>query len=374
MNEDLCFVIIAYGLQSSVTLSKLAVLCCYFSSCLANYKTDLPLYCSLFSSNFRSSCSLLSKHLHLLSSPKFLETKHVYSASFTMSYQSNHHPPGVPSTGFAQPLSEDGDFPSPLTDIGQPLSPDAMEWIPQEWLTSEWPPFEAIGDKMTGEPVPMEMNYDDFSDPFPEIGQPVGPDALATTQQESSTFGSIKDETMQQPLSMDNESANPFRDDLFQVSFASEPDLELLSKIHARASVSDPLACSIIRKPKHFDSHLEIGRFHYGQAFAAKDWAIILKAINQDSRELVGCAWLQPHIFYKRDKPIQFCQDDYPLPRCLKQTLYQWFHRQIHQHRQTALRRSGTREYGTLHYCKYFTMFRHDFQAFATEMSGQYDN
>ena len=145
---------------------------------------------------------------------------------------------------------------------------------------------------------------------------------------------------------------------LFHVSFASKADLDMLSEIHAQGF--DHLARSTMYNPGHFASQLEIGRFHYGQAFAAKRGAIILTAINKDSGDLVGCAWLQQHFFYKNNKEIRFCHPDYQLPYCLKKNIYEWAHKQIHQHRQMALKKSGTREHGTLHYCTYFAMFRHD--------------
>ena len=286
--------------------------------------------------------------------------------------------PGSPSTSSAQSLSDD-DLSDLFPEIGQSVASDASTMTQQEWST-----FDSAMDEIL-----RPLSVDDVSNLFSETGQPVASDAST-------------DKVMQQPLSGDTESADPFPAtgesmtsevfesaqqeqqsnfgvsacDLFHVSFASEPDLETLSAIHARASATDHLACGIMHRPKDIDSHLEVGRFHYGQAFAAKDWALILKAVNQDSGELVGCAWLQPHIFYKKNKLIPFCQPGYPLPCCLRQDIYRWVHRQRHQYRQTAMRISGTREYGTLHYCKYryFAMFRHEFQAFASEVSRQYDN
>ena len=173
-----------------------------------------------------------------------------------------------------------------------------------------------------------------FADPFPEIGESMTAGVFEATQQEQqSCFG-----------------MSAYH--LFHVSFASEPDLEILSEIHARASAPNHLACCTMHRLEDFDSHLEVGRFHYGQAFGAENGAVILKATNQDSGELVGCAWLQLHNFHKKEKSIPFCQSVYPLPYCVEQQLYKWVHRQIHKHRLTALRKSGTRRYGTLHYCK----------------------
>ena len=299
--------------------------------------------------------------------------------------------PESPSTSFAQSLSDD-DLSDLFPEIGQSVASDALTMTQQEWST-----FDSAMDEIL-----RPLSVDDVSNLFSETGQPVASDTSTMTQQESSTFEAVMDKVMQQPLSVDTESADPFPAtgesmtsevfesahqeqqssfgvsacDLFHVSFASEPDLETLSEIHARASATDHLACCIMHRPEDIDSHLEVGHFHYGQAFAAKDWAVILKVINQDSGELVGCAWLQPHIFHKKNKLIPFCQPDYPLPCCLRQSLYRWVHRHRHQYRQTAMRISGTREYGTLHYCKYryFAIFRHEFQAFASEVSRQYDN
>ena len=224
------------------------------------------------------------------------------------------------------------------------------------------------------------------------------------TQQESSTFDSVADETMRQPLSLDNGSADPFPAigesmtsdvleaaqqeqqsgfgvsayDSINISFASKEDLDLLSEIYAGASASDSgsLAYCATHKPEDIDSHLEVGRFNYDQAFAAKNGTVVLKA--QDSGRLLGCVLLQPHILHKFQKKVPLGLQGDEVPRCLKQTFYRWIHKEIHEHRRKALERSQTktRAYGTLHYCKYryFAMFRHEFQAFATDVSGQYDN
>ena len=279
--------------------------------------------------------------------------------------------PGGPSISFAPPLSVDDDLSDLFPEIGQSVASNALTMTQEES-----PTFESVVDEIMRQPLSID---DEPSDLFPEIDQSVASDALTITQQESPTFESVIDEIMRQPLSMDDESAYPFPAigesmtsdvfkatqqeqqscfglsayDLFHVSFASKPDLGTLSEIHARASASDHLACCMMHRPEEFDSHLEVGRFHYGQAFAAKDGAVILKATNRDSGEIVGCAWLQLHIFHKRNKRVPFCQPGCPLPCCLKQKLYRWVHTQIHQHRQKALRKSGRREYGTLHYCKY---------------------
>lgn len=330
--------------------------------------------------------------------------------------------PGGPSTSFAQPLSMDDDYLSDsFFEIGQSVASDAPATTQQEPST-----VDAIVNEIMRQPVSVDDDYDpsnpfpeidqlrasdalkmiqlqrqsstsdavnddhDLSDPFPENGQSVASDALTTTQQQSSTSEAVNDEIMRQPLSVEKESAHRFSAieesmtsdlvesaqqeqqlrfdmsvyELFHVSFASKAELDILSKIHAQARGPDHLARSTMHNPEHFDSQLEIGRFHYGQAFAAKDGAIILKAINKDSGGLVGCAWLQRYISYRNNKQIPFCRPGYPIPPCLKKRLYMGVHRQIHQHRQMALRESGTREYGTLHYCKYITMFRHGILGF----------
>ena len=371
----------AYPLETSVAPSKLTVLCCCLLLCLINYRTDLPYYRSLFLSKSRSSWFTSLQTSSSFIKYKIFLTKHVYSASFTMSDHSNYHSPAAndpaldftgaqrsdaASSGYADGTAD--------TRIASPSPRDPGSTLEFGLNTGSEQRLTPGGPSISFSP-PLSVD-DDLSDLFPEIGQSVASDALIMTQQESPTFESVIDEKMGQPLSMDHESADPFPAigesmtsdvfeatqqeqqssfglsayDSFHVSFASKPDLEMLSEIHAHASVPNHLACCMMHKPEDFGSHLEVGRFHYGQAFAAKDGAVILKATTRDSGEIVGCAWLQLHILHERNQMVPFCQPGYPLPCCLKRQLYRWVHRQIHQHRQRALRKSG-REYGTLHYC-----------------------
>ena len=327
---------------------------------------------------------------------------YAYGTADTCNTSPSPGDPGGPSTSFPQTLSMDDDRSDPFFETGQSVALYAPTTTQQEPST-----VEAVDDEIMWQPLSVDDDHDlsnpfpetsqsvasdaltmiqqqsstseaviddhDLSDPFPENGQSVASDASTTTQQEPSTSEVVNDQIMRQPLSVESitsdhvESAQQEQQscsdvsayNLFHVSFASEADLGILSEIHARASVHNHLARSTMHDPEHFDSHLEIGRFHYGQAFAAKGRAIILKAIvlkaiNKGSGEIVGCAWLQQHIFYRNNKEIAVCQPGYPLPCCLKKQFYTWVHGQIHQHRQIALEKSGTREYGTLHYCKYF--------------------
>lgn len=171
--------------------------------------------------------------------------------------------------------------------------------------------------------------YHENADLTHGIGQSTASDACEATEPEQSSFGASADE-------------------LFQVSFASEWDLEKLSDIHARVSIDNPLACCIIRKPKDFASHLELGRFYYGQAFAAKTRAIVLKVINQVSGEIVGCAWLQVHLpLEQHSKKVPISQPGVSLPSCLKQMIYGRMYQKAHNHRRRAVKE------GTQNYCKY---------------------
>ena len=260
--------------------------------------------------------------------------------------------PGGPQTSFAQPMSVDDDSPDLFSKTGHWAS-DAPTRTQQES-----PTFEGVVDEILRQPLPVDDESAESADPVPAIDESISSEVLESAQQEQQSCSGVSSY------------------DLFHVSFASNPDLETLSKIHASASALDTLTCSMMYDPLNLDDHLELGRFHYGQAFAAKNGAVILKATNHDSGELVGCAWLQLHIFYKRNKQIPYCQPGHQLPCCLRRQAYITVHVQKHKHRQAVLRTSGTREYGTLHYCKYqyFAMFCHELQAFATEVSGQYDN
>ena len=287
--------------------------------------------------------------------------------------------PGGPSTGFAQPLSVDDDPSDLLAEIVQSVASDSRTLTQHE-------------------------SYTFHSAMYGMMLQQMASDALTMTQQESSTFDSVADETMRQPLSLDNRSADPFPAtgvsmtsgvleaaqqeqqsgfgvsayDSIHVSFASEEDLDLLSEIYAGASASDSssLVCCAMHKPEDIDSHRELGRLNYDQAFAAKNGTVVLKA--QVSGRLLGCVLLQPHILHNFQRKVPLGLQGDEVPRCLKQVFYKWIHKEIHEHRRKALERSQTktRAYGTLHYCKYryFAMFRHESQAFATDVSGQYDN
>ena len=171
--------------------------------------------------------------------------------------------------------------------------------------------------------------YPENADLTHGIGQSTASDAFKATEPEQSSFGASADE-------------------LFQVSFASEWDLEKLSDIHARVSIDNPLACCIIRKPKDFASHLELGRFYYGQAFAAETRAIVLKVTNQVSGEIVGCAWLQVHSPLERhNKKVPLSRPGVSLPSCLKRKIYGLMYQKAHDHRRRAVKE------GTYNYCKY---------------------
>ena len=178
----------------------------------------------------------------------------------------------------------------------------------------------------SGQPLSV---YHENVDLTPGNGQPTASDAFEGTEQEQSSFGASADE-------------------LFQVSFASELDLEKLSDIHARVSIDNPLACCTIRQPKDFSSHLEFGRFHYGQAFTAETEAVVLKVTNQVSEEIVGCAWLKVHLSLENlNTGVPISQPGVSLPNCLKKTLYGWIHRKVQNHRRRAVKD------GLQNYCKY---------------------
>ena len=172
-------------------------------------------------------------------------------------------------------------------------------------------------------------SYHENADLSPEIGRSIASHASEATEQEQSSFGASADE-------------------LFQVSFASEFDLEKLSDIHARVSIDNPLVCCTMLKPKDFPSHLELARFHYRQALAAKTGAVVLKVTNQVSGEIVGCAWLQVHFSSeKRSKKVPISGPSVSLPSCLKKTLYGWIYHKAQNHRRTAVKKKSQ------NYCKY---------------------
>ena len=304
-------------------------------------------------------------------------TKHVYSSSFTMSDHSNHKPPAATDPALDLTGAQRSDAASDGYVDG---TADTRNTSPSTWdlelfsgsnlhlgLEQRLTP----GDPSTSFAQPLFVD-DDLS---PEIGQSVDSDALITTQQEPSTSEGVVGEIVRQPPSVDDDLSDPFN-----VSLASESDLEILSRIHAQASASDPLACCTMQKPEDFDDHLKLGRFYYSQAFAAKKatarkgtikrGTVILKVTNQDLREVVGCAWLQLH----KKGPIG--PPDASLSHCLETQLYEWVHTELHKHHQAALEGNGTRTHGTRRYSKYryFAMFHNQIENFATKVSGQYDN
>ena len=224
----------------------------------------------------------------------------------------------------AQPPSSASSYDGPF--LLSPSSGFADETLnpPSEYL-STWKSESASG---SGHPFaygqPSTLNnplassgqplsgYHENADLAPGIGQSTASDAFKATEQEQSSFGASADE-------------------LFGVSFASEWDLEKLSDIHARVSIDNPLACCTIRQPKDLSTHLELGRFYYGQAFAAETRAIVLKVTNQVSGEIVGCAWLQVHLpFEKHNKKVPISRPGVSLPSCLKRMIYGWMYQKAH--------------------------------------------
>ena len=144
-------------------------------------------------------------------------------------------------------------------------------------------------------------------------------------------------------------------DDLFRVSFASDADLEELSKIHAQVSMASPLGCcTFAQLTNDFDSHLEGGRFDYGQAFAAKSDAFVLKVTIQTSGDIVGCAWLQlqafPNECYTK---LPLCQPGFTPPDSFHPFFYPYIHRLRHQQRRLTFRSLGTDINPLPHYCEY---------------------
>ena len=260
--------------------------------------------------------------------------------------------PAGPSTSFRQPLQpttlssnfrrSDGSFGMPqgfplnwgLESVSRSSHPSAYG------LTSSWQ-------------SPLVQN--EPRDPVPEIGNSVASDAFKARQQASSDVST---------------------DELFQVTFASETDLGNLAYIHAQVSILDPLSCRSFQQGcNNIDNHIEVGRFHYGQAFAAKSEAVILKATNQDSGEIVGCAWLQLHPFLTdRRQKIPCCQPGFSLPASLHQRFYSYVHDVRQRQRQFAADEREKDKFGLRHYCKYryLTISDHEFQKVATDRSGQY--
>lgn len=155
-------------------------------------------------------------------------------------------------------------------------------------------------------------------------------DAVEATQQDPSFFGASADNS-------------------FQASFASASDLAQLADIHAQVSIANPLARCTIKNPNDFPSYVDLGHFHYDQAFAAKSKAVVLKATSETSGEIVGCAWVE--LYANRENlnyRVPLCQPGFSLPPCVKKNIYNYIHREVHMGRRKAMKRDWVP-----HYCKY---------------------
>ena len=155
-----------------------------------------------------------------------------------------------------------------------------------------------------------------------------------------------------------------------QVSIASPSDLARLSEIHGRVSFADPLARCTVKQPHTLVKYIDVGLFHYGQAFANND-AFVLKATNKTSGEIVGCAWLQLYGLREEDTNwATLCQSGFPLPDVMRSDKYYDIHTEIHRRRLRALSRNWMPHYCK---CKNFALYHHKVKGLATS-TGQPDD
>ena len=232
-----------------------------------------------------------------------------------------------------------------ISESGHPsaYSPPSLSSVRGHGLTSSW-------QSPLGENEPQNW--------IPDIGgNSVSLDAFKTTQRPSSD------------VSLDN---------LFQISFASEADLENLAHIYGHMAMSDPLSnCSFQQGPDNIDidHHIEVGRFLYRQAFAANSEAVVFKATNQNSGEIVGCAWLQPHAFLEDCwETNPFCQPGFKIPPSLDQKFYSYVHDVQQIQRELVAKPFGRGIFKLRHYCKYryLAISYGQSHEVTTDRSGQY--
>lgn len=213
-----------------------------------------------------------------------------------------------------------------------PVPDTALSHTLQRWSNSDFNQQSKSPSTFTFAQLPSStFSYGQFpvlssySTPSHEIT-----DAVEATQQDTSSFGASAD-------------------NLFRVSFASVSDLAKLADIHAQVSIANPLARCTIKNPNHFPSYVDLGQFHYHQAFAAKGKAVVLKATSQTSGEIVGCAWLE--LYANRENlnyRIPLCQPGFSLPPCVKKNIYNYIHREVHMGRRKAMKSDWMP-----HCCKY---------------------
>lgn len=210
---------------------------------------------------------------------------------------------------------------------------------------------------------PRENN--EPADMFSEPGQSESSGFLEAMQQEP--YDAVKDEIIRAPVVRHDESG----DELFRVSFATEADLAKLSEIYADVSMEDRLACWSI-KPylQGRESHLELGRFYYGQAFAAKDMDVVLKVTNQDSGYIVGCAWLQLLPYAESGTKLLLpWQPGSTPPECIRSAQYPFIYR-LQNEQVYEIQKEQTPPL----YRRYFAHPHYKTQEFATDARGQYAN
>ena len=197
----------------------------------------------------------------------------------------------------------------------------------------------------------MSVN-DERADMFPELGQSVASGAFQATKRDTC-----------------DESG----DELFRISFASEADLAELSDIYAGVAIADPLACCLIKQPHRRAYHVAVGRFYYGEAFAAKGEDVVLKVTNQKSGEIVGCAWLQLLPYPESDEiEVPLWQPGSILPDCIKMRVFPYIHRLRHEQIQTTIKKKERQTNGLPHYRKYLPDPHYKTQGVATDARGQY--
>lgn len=201
---------------------------------------------------------------------------------------------------------------------------------------------------------PLLVN-DEPADMFPELGQSVASGAFEATQQEPSDYDAVMEEIMRAPV-VRPYTCGESGDELFRISFASAADIVEMANIYADVSRADPLACCLIKRPKWPGVHAQAGRFYYGEAFAAKSEGVVLKVTNQNSGQIVGCAWLQLLPYPKSNKIYirpWTDQANSTVPDCIKHAICPFIHKLRYKQIHRTIRRKERQTNDLPHYRKY---------------------
>ena len=101
------------------------------------------------------------------------------------------------------------------------------------------------------------------------------------------------------------------------------------------------------KSAKKLHQKIQVGYFHYEQAFAS-DCAVVLKAVEKTSKEIVGCAWLERFDSVEKEKELSIpWQLGFSPPPWVNESVYVELSEQLHK-----LRLDAFQQEWMPHYCK----------------------